>query len=151
MKNKGSIVASAALALLAAGCGVLGAAEPSQGEMQDALLRSLMGAESKPAGADRIWLRGTSGRQQVAKLTKTACGKPGETPGRVCDFEVETCLAKDGECEMATVASSGRFTKGDDGTWQYIADGNAPRVPRFVEMATAFDFADIMESGGPPN
>lgn len=128
--------------------GACNASEPSELELQSAMLRYYMGPDSKVIDKEHIWLKGESGYRQYVEVKKLACKSSGDNPGAACDFAIETCIARSEDgCAPEKANISGRFVKADEG-WQFMPDNPMTAPGRPVDILGSIEMADMVGSGG---
>lgn len=135
------------LCLGLAGCG---SAAPSQDDAQAAIVRHMMGPDSKAINSKSLFLKGDGGRRQYVEVEKLGCQTSETDPSQICLLNVSTCVAKDASgCEPTMHANKrGRFTKADNGDWHYSPVDMVDTLPRPVELADMMALSDITAAGG---
>lgn len=142
---KRQILAVSACVLLS-GCGLGG--EPSQRDIQSALVAFFSGPQSKLVDPEKIDLTGDGSWKQIVKSEKTACQKAEDQPGYSCAVRLSTCLEDDKPCTPVASDVTLHFVKAKTG-WRLVPNGGTfGGLSRPIDQLGVFDFMRGMANGG---
>ena len=106
--------------VLLSGCGLGG--EPSQRDIQSALVAFFSGPQSKLIEPEKIDLAGDGVWKQTVKSEKTACQKTKDQPGYACAVRLSSCLESDKPCTPVAADVTLNFVKAKSG-WRLVPSG----------------------------